>query len=326
MTTIAAKIEVPEMNIPSAVKSDTIYTTWPSILSGGFSSAATKTLTAPLSRMTILLQVSSESAGSNHGLWTSLRSVVHTEGFRSLWKGNFVSVVHKIPYGSLNYYTYEYTKVGILRRFWLSDSDPGIAVRFMGGLAGGACASSLTYPLDIVRTRLATSVDTNGGILGTMKHMLVSEGVASFTRGLPATVLCQSVNLAVNFAIYESLQVRAISFEKQIIAKYFGQKYVSDRQRGSWLSSLLCGACAGTTASLIVFPLDLIRRRQQIVTATTTPSIYTVAKHAIASEGFRGLYRGIVPELVKVVPAVAMNFYFYELFRQVILATSVAPR
>ena len=110
------------------------------------------------------------------------------------------------------------------------------------------------------------------------------------------------------------------------MAKYIGPEYVTTRQRGSWISSLLCAACAGTTASLIVFPLDLVRRRQQIAVGTK-PSIVTIVRQAVAADGFKGLYRGIVPELVKVVPAVALNFYFYELFRQVILnGVHIAPR
>jgi solute carrier family 25 phosphate transporter 23/24/25/41 len=319
----ADPLSPPEDPLPQR-KSAKIYSTWPSVLAGGFSSAATKTLTAPLSRMTILYQVS--GSGPQNGLLANIKSVAEREGFRSLWKGNLVSVIHKVPYGSVNYYAYEYTKVRILRPYWNSDTDPGIFVRFGCGLVGGACASSLTYPLDIVRTRLATATKAGGTILGTMNDLVQGEGgLSALSRGLPATVMCQSLNLAVNFAIYESLQVQLIKLEKEFVSKYLGPEYVTNRQRGSWLSSLICGACAGTTASLIVFPLDLVRRRQQI--STTPTSIMAVTKTVLAADGFKGLYRGIVPELFKVVPAVAMNFYFYELFRQVILKNvSIAPR
>lgn len=309
-------------------RSKTGYSTWPSVLAGGLSAAATKTMTAPLSRMTILLQVSNESVGSGTGFVSSVKSVVQTEGYRSLWKGNLVSVVHKIPYGSVNYYAYECTKVGMLKPFWRSETDPGILVRFSSGLVGGACASALTYPLDIVRTRLATASGGGGTVMGTVKEILRTEGgVWGLTKGLPATVVCQSFNLAINFAIYESLQVRLIQVEKDLVLKYLGPEYVSSRQRGSWASSLVCGACAGTTASLLVFPLDLVRRRQQISLGRSKPSILTVVKQVVTADGVKGLYRGIVPELVKVVPAVALNFYFYELLRQVILqGVHIAPR
>ena len=322
----ADPVAPPEHSNTVPIETKKTYSTWPSVLAGGFSSATTKTMTAPLSRMTILYQVSSGSTATHDSLISSLKSVVKTEGYKSLWKGNLVSVIHKVPYGSVNYYAYEYTKVGVLRPYWRSDTDPGIFVRFGCGLVGGACASSLTYPLDIVRTRLATASTPGGTIFGTMKHIVTSEGgLAGLGKGLPATVLCQSLNLAVNFAIYESLSVKLIQLEKELVAKYLGPEYVTNRQRGSWINSLICGACAGTTASLLVFPLDLVRRRQQI--SSGSPSVISVARSVIASDGFRGLYRGIVPELVKVVPAVAMNFYFYELFRQVILKNvSIAPR
>ena len=326
MSDLADPVSSPDESAKKPSK--VVYSTWPSVLAGGFSSATTKTMTAPLSRMTILLQVSTNASGNSFSLFESLRNVVRTEGYRSLWKGNLVSVIHKVPYGSVNYYAYEYTKVSLLRPIWNSETDPGIHVRFLCGLAGGACASSFTYPLDIVRTRLATASKSGGTIFGTMKEIVSSEGgIGGLAKGLPATVLCQSLNLAINFAIYESLQVQVIQLEKDMIAKYIGAEYVTNRQRGSWISSLICGACAGTTASLIVFPLDLIRRRQQISVGATSPSIAHVAMEALRSDGFKGLYRGIVPELIKVVPAVAMNFYFYELFRQVILqGVQIAPR
>lgn len=305
------------------------YSTLPSVAAGGFSAAATKTITAPLSRMTILLQVSSNSASTNNSLRSSFENVIRAEGLRSLWKGNLVSVIHKVPYGSVNYYAYECTKVGVLRKYWNSEKDPGVFVRFGSGLVGGACASAITYPLDIVRTRLATASKGGGTVMGTIAEITRSEGgLNALTKGLPATVLCQSLNLAINFAIYESLQVRLIQVEKDLVLKYMGPDYVSRRQRGSWLSSLFCGACAGITASLIVFPLDLVRRRQQMsIGVGKTPSVFSMFQKVVKSDGLRGLYRGIIPELVKVVPAVALNFYFYELLRQVILqGVHVAPR
>jgi solute carrier family 25 (mitochondrial phosphate transporter), member 23/24/25/41 len=324
-----ALVTVPAAGQSKAIQSKSVssaYSTLPSIFAGGFSSAATKTMTAPLSRMTILMQVSSDSMGSSRGILSSLRSVVANEGYMSLWKGNLVSVIHKVPYGSVNYYAYETAKVSIFRSLWNSDTDPGIRVRFLCGLVGGACASSITYPLDIVRTRLATASTPGGTILGTARDLVASEGgLRALAKGLPATVLCQSTNLAINFAIYESLQVKAIETEKYLIGKYFGAEYVTTRQRGSWLSSLICAGCAGTTASLMIFPLDLIRRRQQI--SSGNPSIWDITRAVVKDNGLKGLYRGIVPELVKVVPAVAMNFYFYELFRQVILKNvAIAPR
>lgn len=40
--------------------------------------------------------------------------IVHEEGFRAFWKGNLVTIAHRLPYSSVNFYAYEqYKKVGI---------------------------------------------------------------------------------------------------------------------------------------------------------------------------------------------------------------------
>lgn len=41
-------------------------------------------------------------------------------------------------------------------------------------------------------------------------------------------------------------------------------------------------------------------------------------KHIIRTEGFRGLYRGILPEYYKVVPSVGIVFMTYEKMKQIL--------
>jgi hypothetical protein len=238
-----------------------------------------------------------------------------------LWKGNLVSVLHKFPYGGINYYAYEQSKI-LLIDSWKSPTDPGIGVRFVCGFIGGSSASALTYPLDILRTRLAASAEKRRGI-DVMREVVAQR---LLFKGLGTTLLCQGGNIAINFAVYETLQVKAIEFERNLMKKYFNvESKDPSKQRGSWLSSLLCGAVSGCTGSFIIFPLDLIRRRQQ-VGGHAAGSAWDVARKVVKSDGMKGLYRGIIPELTKVVPAVFINFYVYELVRQDLLGYAVAPR
>jgi len=137
--------------------------------------------------------------------------------------------------------------------------------------------------------------------------------------------MCQGFNIALNFAIYETLQVNIIEIERRVLSDLFGVTADPSKQRGSWLSSLMCGAVSGCVASFTIFPLDLIRRRQQANLGAKI-SAREVLQSILKSEGWRGLYRGIAPELVKVVPAVGINFYAYELIRQEFLGVQVAPR
>lgn len=33
--------------------------------------------------------------------------IVNEEGFRAFWKGNLVTIAHRLPYSAVNFYTYE---------------------------------------------------------------------------------------------------------------------------------------------------------------------------------------------------------------------------
>ena len=81
----------------------------------------------------------------------------------------------------------------------------------------------------------------------------------------------------------------------------------------------LCYVCINAA----IFPLDLIRRRKQLEGAGGRAHIYTTGlfgtfKHIFRTEGFRGLYRGILPEYYKVVPGVGICFMTYETLKMLL--------
>jgi solute carrier family 25 phosphate transporter 23/24/25/41 len=275
-----------------------------SIVAGGAAGCGTKTITAPLSRLTILFQV---------GKSLDLRAAAKREGVSSavlsLWRGNTLSMAHKIPFSACNYFMYEYAKIFLHgRRLWKSDESPGFKVRFASGLAAGASSVVFAYPLDILRTRIAAG-DEAKNTVQVAKEMFQTSGVSSFYGGLSTSVYCQSLNLALNFALYET----------------FLDSFLKPAQnRGDFSTSLGCGALAGITASTIIHPLDLIRRRQQVM--SSPDSMVVIMRAVINNDGFLALYRGLGPELIKVAPAVGLNFYIYEFVRRELLCGSYAPR
>jgi len=40
-------------------------------------------------------------------IWHEASRIVYEEGFRALWKGNLVTIVHRLPYSSISFYAYE---------------------------------------------------------------------------------------------------------------------------------------------------------------------------------------------------------------------------
>lgn len=97
---------------------------------------------------------------------------------------------------------------------------------------------------------------------------------------------------------------------------------------------LACGAVAGTVGQTVAYPLDVIRRRMQMVGWNNASSIVTGDGRAKAAleyngmvdafrktvkyEGFGALYKGLVPNSVKVVPSIAIAFVTYEMVKDIL--------
>lgn len=291
------------------------------LLAGGVAGAFSKTCTAPLARLTILLQVqgmhTDVAALSKASIWHEASRIFNEEGFRAFWKGNMVTIAHRLPYSSVNFYAYERYKSmlqSILGEDSKGSASAGLCIHFVGGGMAGITAASATYPLDLVRTRLAAQRNTvyYRGIWHTFHTICQEEGFLGLYKGLGATLLGVGPSIAISFSVYESLR----SF------------WQSQRPNDApMMVSLACGSVSGIASSTATFPLDLVRRRMQLEGAGGRARIYNCGllgtfRHIIRTEGFRGFYRGILPEYYKVVPSVGIVFMTYETLKKLLSQVS----
>lgn len=114
--------------------------------------------------------------------------------------------------------------------------------------------------------------------------------------------------VGLNFAVYESLK------DWLIKTRPFG--LVEDSEL-SVVTKFACGAAAGTVGQTVAYPLDVIRRRMQMVGWKDAASVVTgegsskaaveytgmvdAFRKTVRHEGFGALYKGLVPNFVKVV-------------------------
>ncbi|KAJ1384278.1 Mitochondrial carrier protein [Sesbania bispinosa] len=290
------------------------------LVAGGLAGAFGKTCTAPLSRLTILFQVQGMhfdvghvAALSKPSIWYEAQRIVNEEGFRAFWKGNLVTIAHRLPYSAVSFYTYERYKNllhSLLGENSKGNTSADLFVHFVGGGLSGITAASATYPLDLVRTRLAAqrSAVYYRGISHAFNTICREEGFLGLYKGLGATLLGVGPSIAISFSVYESLR----SFWK------------SQRPDDSTVMvSLACGSLSGIASSSATFPLDLVRRRMQLEGAGGRARVYNTSlfgtfRRIIQNEGVRGLYRGILPEYYKVVPGVGIVFMTYETLKMLL--------
>lgn len=292
--------------------------TVPQLLAGGIAGAFSKTCTAPLARLTILFQIqgmqSEAAALSNPSIWREALRIINEEGFRAFWKGNLVTIVHRLPYSAVNFYAYERYKSYLKSLPGLEghrgSTSADVFVHFVGGGLSGITAASATYPLDLVRTRLAAQTNTTyyRGIWHAIHTICRDEGYLGLYKGLGATLLGVGPSIAISFAVYESSR------------SYWHSRRPED---STAMVSLACGSISGIASSTATFPLDLVRRRMQLEGAAGQARVYKTGlfgtfKHIFHTEGLRGLYRGILPEYYKVVPGVGIAFMTYETLKRLL--------
>ncbi|KAK6943590.1 Mitochondrial substrate/solute carrier [Dillenia turbinata] len=282
------------------------------LIAGGVAGAVSKTCTAPLARLTILFQVqgmhSDASTLKKASIWHEASRIVREEGFKAFWKGNLVTIAHRLPYSAVNFYAYERYKKFLQsipgleshRENWGAD----VCVRLLGGGMAGVTAASVSYPLDLVRTRLAAqrNVIYYRGIWHALSTICKDEGFLGLYKGLGATLLGVGPSIAISFSVYETSR------------SYWQSQRPND---SSVLVGLACGSLSGIASSTVTFPLDLVRRRMQLEGAAGQARVYKTGlvgtfRHITKAEGLRGLYRGILPEYFKVVPGVGIVFMVYE--------------
>ncbi|CAK9139948.1 unnamed protein product [Ilex paraguariensis] len=251
---------------------------------GAIAGVAAKTVTAPLDRIKLLMQThgfrtGAESAKKSIGFIEAFTSIGKEEGIKGYWKGNLPQVLRIIPYSAVQLFAYEtYKKV-------FSGKDGEISV--IGRLAAGACAGMtstfVTYPLDVLRLRLAIEP----GYLTMTEvavNMLREEGVASFYNGLGPSLTAIAPYIALNFCVFD------------LVKKSLPEKYQKRTEM-----SLAIALVSATIGTLMCYPLDTVRRQMQMK-GSPHKTVLDAFPGIVARDGFLGLYRGFVPTALKTLP------------------------
>lgn len=121
-------------------------------ISGGLAGSVAKTLVAPIDRVKILLQVHSVHY-ENYSIFSTFYQVVKQEGPLALYNGNGAQLLRIFPYAAMQFTSYEFFK-SLNKRIFGEKSNRIINSLACGSLAG-ITAVTVTYPLDVIRSRLA---------------------------------------------------------------------------------------------------------------------------------------------------------------------------
>jgi len=182
--------------------------------------------------------------------------------------------------------------------------------QFVAGGLAGMVAQAVVYPLDTLKFRMQCETVPGGEhgnklLLHTAQKMWVRNGIVAFYRGLPMGLVGMFPYAAIDLFTFETLKGKMIARNM----KQYGLKHEEDALPGNFTLALM-GGVSGAIGASIVYPINLLRTRLQSQGTAAHRRTYTgiadVTRQTIAGEGVRGLFKGLTPNLLKVVPAVSI--------------------
>ncbi|KAF8448336.1 mitochondrial carrier domain-containing protein [Terfezia claveryi] len=312
-------------------------------LAGGIAGCAAKTLIAPLDRVKILFQASNPQflkyTGSCFGVVNAVKHIQQNEGAFGLYRGHSATLLRIFPYAAIKFVAYEQIRAVLIR----SKEQETPFRRFTSGSLAGVTSVFFTYPLEVIRVRLAfeTKRDNKSGLLDICKrihseggHSTTSgptlshvpkpfAGLSNFYRGFFPTLLGMLPYAGVSFLTHDMMGdwLRSTKLAKYTTVSHpatpTGDKGYESKRKiplKVW-AELLAGGSAGLCSQTASYPLEVIRRRMQVGGAVgdgkflrmreTTRTIYETS-------GIRGFFVGLSIGYVKIIPMTACAFFVYE--------------
>jgi solute carrier family 25 thiamine pyrophosphate transporter 19 len=197
---------------------------------------------------------------------------------------------------------------------------------FLCGAGAAAVATTATYPLDLVRTLMAAQgvPAMYPTMASAIRGTLAARGPAGLVSGLGVTLMEIIPYAGLQFGSYAALKQAALrSRRAQGAASGAAGAGDDDGDLSSW-EKFVCGVLAGSASKLVLHPADVAKKRLQVMGlrrhasygASVAVGSYTGALQCLGAiartEGLQGLYKGVVPNILKAAPASGITFVVYE--------------
>jgi len=268
---------------------------------GGVSGGIVKTAMAPIERVKLLLQtqdsnpkVISGEVKKYTGIGDCFKRVLAEQGTSAFWRGNLVNCIRYAPQqGSALAFNDQIKRMAPKfdpkTQFWQDFGGKLLA----GGVAGGA-ANVVCYPFDFARTRLASDIGSGkksfDGIIDCITKTVKQGGITGLYRGAAVTVAGAFVYRGGQLGLFAQIMDM--------------NPYKQDKGVLGVVAAFTCATVARSITTPFNYPFDTIRRRMMLDSEKPAAErMYRSGVHCFGqvmkNEGFKGMYKGLIPEMVR---------------------------
>jgi solute carrier family 25 protein 16 len=264
--------------------------------------AQAKTFVAPLDRVKILFQTSNPQFAKYTGHWTgvlvAMKSIYVQDGLRGLFRGHSATLLRIYPYAGIKFLAYEQIRARVIP----TAADETHIRRFLSGSLAGCASVFFTYPLEVIRVRLA--FETKQGprsSLGTICSKIYRErpripipiahldtssvpraaisavetaaataaraaprsGIVNFYRGFTATLWGMIPYAGASFLVHDSMK-DLLRHPSVAATTTLPPTSTTEPPQLKYWAHLTAGGFAGFISQTVSYPLEVIRRRMQV--------------------------------------------------------------
>jgi solute carrier family 25 (adenine nucleotide translocator) protein 4/5/6/31 len=275
-------------------------------LAGGVSGAVSKTLTAPIERVKLVIQtqdanpkiISGEIQRYN-GIGDCFKRIASEQGVGAFWRGNGTNIIRYFPTQAFNLAFKDTIKAMFPKYNSKTDFWKFFAVQLASGGAAGAASLTIVYPLDYARTRLASDVGGGKkqfeGLADCLKKTANSaQGPLALYNGFGPSVAGIIAYRGAQFGLNDTI----MAFNP----------YAKDFTMIGIVSKFITAQIAVTASGLVAYPFDTVRRRLQM--ESERPMADRMYKGTVdcgvkvlKNEGFGGMYKGALANIFRGVGA-----------------------
>ncbi|XP_012231199.1 mitochondrial glutathione transporter SLC25A40-like [Linepithema humile] len=247
--------------------------------------------------------------GKFNGTVDALIKISRNEGIISLWSGLSPTLVLAIPATVIYFVSYEQLRLYLKDKYNKEFKKRRTNVEqpfWIPVLAGGTAriwAATLVSPVELIRTKMQSQRLSYPEITQVLKTVVKYSGISGLWMGLSSTLLRDVPFSAIYWLNYETIK----------------KMFYNSQQ--TFTFNLAAGAVAGSIAAFFTIPFDVVKTHRQIEMGEKeiysdkpirSSNTWIIIQRIYHQNGFRGLFTGLTPRLVKVAPACAIMIATFE--------------
>lgn len=275
---------IPDVEHPlrPVVNKNSVHYVTLSAIAGGIAGCCAKTIIAPLDRIKILFQTSNpafkEFSSSYFGLFKAAKKLWLNDGVYGFFQGHSVTLFRIFPYAAIKFAVYEQVR----RMLIPNDSYETNLRRLLAGSISGVISVYGTYPLDLLRVRLAFEVKNTSTDIASKSQSPSLTNTKPFFNG------------------------KLISTAKSILSETPKYQLVQDVSTGKF--SFYCHTKTMQLASTM-----LNTSGHQLLSDKVLPNKTFSTQFVNSFLGMTNFYRGFIPTILGMIPYAGVSFWTHDI-------------